>query len=259
MKNVVNRPRVDSGGHCLVTVPVSEVLAVSSVVAPAPVEHECPLYDGDDLTFGGDRLHELHREWRLLEAAAVDRWREIAELPLKQTYLQVRVEAMSQPLKRVAPPAQVAGFGRGLAEVVLALGISDGAALRAMLDRCVFERLTDAGVACAAVLLVDGVTAGSVLNGRDGEAGAVWSQLAEVTQCDAASRAAMTRLMTWISVEATPAVECWEVACLAKRVARVLAGLEKWARADGRTAPAERFAAGRAAVMHAQGFALFFE
>jgi hypothetical protein len=88
----------------------------------------------------------------------------------------------------------------------------------------------------------------------------VWQQIAAVAKCDGAARAAIARLAEWIArVDASPAVECWEGACCAKRVARVLAGLEKFARAERWDPLAEQFAAGRAAIVRAQGFALFFE
>jgi hypothetical protein len=58
MKGVVNRPRVDSGGHCLVTIPVSEVLAVSSVITG----HSGSVVEGGNARADRTRLPALR--WR---------------------------------------------------------------------------------------------------------------------------------------------------------------------------------------------------
>jgi hypothetical protein len=256
MKGIPNR---------LVTVPVSEVLAVSSVIAPIPrglvkdIEPDYPLYDGDELAFGRERLHALHREWRALELAISERWREVADLPLKQAYLQVRVEAMSKAAKRIRwDSSQIAGFDRELIEVVLRLGIADGIALRAILASGVLEQLSDIGVACAVLVFLDRIGPEGGLG--DGEVTEVWGHLARIGQFDPAWRKAIASLAAWISsTEPSPAVEYWEGACRAKRVAGVLAGLEKFAREAGKKGVAERCAAGRAAILRAPGFAFFFQ
>jgi hypothetical protein len=220
------------------------------------IEHDYPLYDGDELLFGGDRLHELQREWKTIETGMVERWREIADLLLKQAYLQMRVEAMAKALRKDKWDAtQIAVFDKGLVKVVLKLGIADGFALRTMLEGNIFQNCSDLEVVCVAVLLIEKVAGGGG-GGRvgNGEVAAVWGKLAKIGKFDLGCRGTMERLTEWMGGETSQEVECWEVACLAKRISRVLAGLEKYARENGNLGIAERFAAGRAAIVRSKGF-----
>jgi hypothetical protein len=265
---VLNKRRVDCEDNCLVTVPISEVLAISAIVkqiphqllrqevdrSPAALDLEYPLYDGDDLVVGGDKLHQLHKEWKSLPKID-EKWREIAELVFKQSYVAVRVEVMSKPLKGKFRQPDLAAPPQFL-DVMVRLGVVDFVATASIL--AMVPHWDDIEAICAWVVVVEG--------GVRREAAAVsetvrglWNRLKSVGEFEEGGLGTMAAIEEWIGQEeANVAVGPWTVGCVVKRIYRLVVELGAFEKQNGRQEAADKLDRCRAMIAGCTNFRTYF-
>jgi hypothetical protein len=268
MKGVLNKRRVDCEDNCLVTVPISEVLAISAIVkqiprqllrqevdrSPAALDLEYPLYDGDELVVGGDKLHQLHREWKSLPKID-EKWREIAELVFKQSYVAVRVEVMSKPLKGRFRQPDLAAPQQFL-DVMLRLGVVDFIAAASLLT--MVTDWDEIEAICAWVVVIEGGVRreGAAVSERVRR---LWRSLESVGEFEDGCLETMAAVEEWIGEEvAKVAVESWTVGCIVKRIYRAVMELGAFERQNGRQEAADKLDRCKAIIAGCTNFLTYF-
>jgi hypothetical protein len=254
MKGVADRSRNQDGkNYSLVTVPISEVLSVSSVVKlqssqslqefdPAHFlgDQDCDLYNGNELVVGNEKLRELHQELnatqKKLEPGLSAQWREIAELLLKQHYLKVKADAMSKPLgtARAYPPlpAALAADGEMLA-FIRRCEVSNVAILHSFIKNGNFGRWTPLQILCALPIFVQ--------KSEKGESGLpicqevvdLWKELKQLHHFDAAILGVMANVQRWLTEKIEPEIAAWRIGSLVKRIGTIVKALEGFEQLDG--------------------------
>ena len=275
MKGVENRrPLVDSGDKCLVTLPISEVLAVSSSVnclqrqtlqefddSPFVLENDYPLYDGDDLDVGNERLHRLHVELReslsALDSALAPRWREIAELVFKVQYLTHKIDSMSKHIG-IGQPQKFADHLRGTCRqgsditlsVLQKIPIANGLQLKEILES---ENLGSWSVRDVTLLLLS-------LGSKNTFLSTDTSIPDDLQHLIAFSHHASLLAVgsRWLSEQSETSFKSWTLACLFKRVANLSKHLHRVTTEFGSTAIAEKFHQVTKYVTSQTNFVAFF-
>lgn len=272
MKNTENRRPNEDVDKCLVTVPISEVLSVSSAVTclqyqefedtPFVIESDYPLYDGDELVVGRERLSRLHQALKdsiaKLEASVLSRWKEISETVSKIRYLAYKVETMSSDIGLGQHHEIARDLKKGHREgsdvilsVLQRVTVPNGMLLKTIIESGVVERSSPKEVALL-LLLTGSHRAELGLNRK------LPRELEEILSFAPDSGALLTAGALWCEEALPSTYENWTVACLFKRVARIAKCLHSVTADFGLSALAEKFGAAEKYVTSHPNFRGFF-
>lgn len=183
IKGLPTRGRtLDGDEKCLVTVPIHDILAIADTIMPIQrqmlqeidqgnivIEHEYPLYNGDDLVVGNERLHEMHNRWnqqhKRLEPALAPKYREIGDLSMKYLYVSNKIENLQNDggignirwLYEAGKRYAILPFNNQvtpLFTIIRELNVKNGYILKPMTDQGYLQRWSVIEVICALSCLV---------------------------------------------------------------------------------------------------------
>jgi hypothetical protein len=273
MKGFNNRG-VDSDDRCLATLPITEILAVSSTVMCLQrrmlqdfernfvMDNEYPLYKGPGLTVGNDRLQFLHAKWEEVFSKASplvqEHWREFADRIYKHRYLKEKAASLTQDLgdsKKFwslglnETDSQVLGFFRGLGCSI---------SFRVMVEGMFLERWHFVEIVCC--------LAGWMANGTLDEVQCevcetienLWREMQKIGVMERDCRCFMERVRSWLTKESGKGTEDWRIGCSVKGVCKFMKRIEVSSRGIGWENLANQMKACRSFVFESPNYSTCF-